>query len=124
MSRNRLYGSLNFFQKKKKKMTHESFLSRNKTPISFRFSSDALSNLLDMDPKTMPEDEDFVEWVAGNKVIKGSIPLSLSGTYILGRLQRAPKIFFIFSTWLCIMNGASKMASPLPSNFSSLVLIA
>ena len=57
-------------------MTHESFLSRNKTPISFRFSSDALSNLLDMDPKTMPEDEDFVEWVAGNKVIKGSIPLS------------------------------------------------
>ena len=57
-------------------MTHESFLSRNKTPISFYFSSDALTNLLDMDPKTMPEDEDFVEWVAGNKVIKGSIPLS------------------------------------------------
>jgi len=39
-------------------------------------SSDALANLLDMDPKTMPEDEDFVEWVAGNKVIKGSIPLA------------------------------------------------
>ena len=76
MSRNRLYGSLNFFQKSTKKMTHESFLSRNKTPISFYFSSDALTNLLDMDPKTMPEDEDFVEWVAGNKVIKGSIPLS------------------------------------------------
>ena len=35
-----------------------------------------MANLLDMDPKTMPEDEDFVEWIAGNKVIKGSIPLS------------------------------------------------
>lgn len=35
-----------------------------------------MANLLDMDPEEMPKDEDFVEWVAGNKVIKGSIPLS------------------------------------------------
>ena len=51
------------------------FLVQIKLPFPFLFSSDALANLLDMDPKTMPEDEDFVEWVAGNKVIKGSIPL-------------------------------------------------
>ena len=31
---------------------------------------------LDMDPSEMPLDEDFSEWIAGNKVIKGSIPLS------------------------------------------------
>ena len=52
------------------------FLVQIKLPFPFLFSSDALANLLDMDPKTMPEDEDFVEWVAGNKVIKGSIPLA------------------------------------------------
>lgn len=39
-------------------------------------SSDAMIDQLDMDPSEMPLDEDFSEWVAGNKVIKGSIPLS------------------------------------------------
>jgi len=39
-------------------------------------SSDAIKDQLDMDPSEMPLDEDFSEWVAGNKVIKGSIPLS------------------------------------------------
>ena len=40
------------------------------------FSSAAMESILDMDAVEMPKDEDFVEWVAGNRVIKGSIPLS------------------------------------------------
>ena len=35
-----------------------------------------MESILDMDAVEMPKDEDFVEWVAGNRVIKGSIPLS------------------------------------------------
>ena len=35
-----------------------------------------METILDMDAKEMPQDQDFIEWVAGNKVIKDSIPLS------------------------------------------------
>ena len=34
----------------------------------------------------------------------------------------APTIFFILPAWLCIINGVSKLALPLPSNFSCLFL--
>ena len=35
-----------------------------------------MANVLDMDPDSMSQDEDFVQFVAGTKVIKDSIPLS------------------------------------------------
>ena len=35
----------------------------------------------------------------------------------------APRIFFILSAWLCIINRMSKMASPMCSNFSHLFLM-
>ena len=35
-----------------------------------------MKDKLDMDPSEMALDQDFTEWVAGNEVIKGSIPIS------------------------------------------------
>ena len=39
-------------------------------------SSNALKEILDMDPEKMPEDEDFALWVGGNLVIEDSTPLA------------------------------------------------
>jgi len=40
------------------------------------FSSDVLRNILDMDPERIQNDDDFVEWVSGNKVLDGSTPMA------------------------------------------------
>jgi hypothetical protein len=39
------------------------------------------------------------------------------------RLAVAPTISFIFSAWLCIINGVLKLAQPLPSNCLCLFLM-
>ena len=53
------------------------------------FSSEAMRDQLDMDPSEMASDQDFAEWVAGNKVIKGSIPISHRyGGYQFGHWAR------------------------------------
>jgi uncharacterized protein YdiU (UPF0061 family) len=33
-------------------------------------------DILDMDPEEMPKDDEFVQWVGGNRVIPGSKPMS------------------------------------------------
>jgi uncharacterized protein YdiU (UPF0061 family) len=40
------------------------------------YSSEVLRDILDMDPDQMSKDPDFVEWVSGNKVLDGSIPMA------------------------------------------------
>ena len=39
-------------------------------------SSEAMGDILDMDPSVMSEDPMFVDFVAGNHVLEGSIPIS------------------------------------------------
>ena len=38
-------------------------------------SEDALINILDMDP-SIKDDPDFVDFVSGNKILEGSIPMA------------------------------------------------
>lgn len=44
-------------------------------PELVAFSQDVLRDMLDMDPE-ITKDENFVNWVTGNKVLEGSIPLA------------------------------------------------
>jgi len=44
-------------------------------PQLVAFSEDVLRNILDMDPE-ITKDDKFVDWVTGNKVLEGSVPLA------------------------------------------------
>ena len=62
------------------------------------FSPNALANILDMDPNEMPKDQDFVEWVSGNLVIKDSLPIAHRyGGYQFGHWVKEPKIYKNFA---------------------------
>ena len=55
---------------------HSNGLQFSQNHLINNFSPNALGNLLDMDPNEMPKDQDFVEWVSGNLVIKDSLPIA------------------------------------------------
>ena len=43
--------------------------------ISFCLSDEVLTDILDMDP-SIADDPEFVDFVSGNKVLEGSIPMA------------------------------------------------
>jgi len=53
----------------------------NPTPLTqprklVAYSDQVLKDVLDMEPETMTADDDFVDFVSGNKVLEGSIPMA------------------------------------------------